>query len=419
MPLLLLPVLLLSFPQDICAQQQSEAVNDAKTQDQTDAAKTQKSEDAKESEAKASIDSGSPFADREKSASRPYTYLVFGYMSVPEGKDEEYLAIESEWREIHNLRCQAGQQSFWGLMKLNSSANSKYQYVTIQGYNSLDDSVRPINWWRLQQLKGEEIDHEDLMERTKKARELLYSETYQTIGHQGFTDGTADRLNIGHFRSADGRESEYVDAEIEIAGPTFQKAIDADPAFHMWALNRLVSTTKKSRNHNYQIIHVIDTSKQPKTDEERKSIQDKRRAIFSDDTNNTDWDSLRTHVGGGRMTLILKSSGEANPENAEWQKLQGTWKHVREDGSYRIKKISMGLEVLEGYEADGSLKFKYEVPMRIEVRQGINHFYVYHPKGTYHSVYKVHDGKWYEQGRGIFRNTKSAPDKFLIYEKQN
>ena len=53
--------------------------------------------------------------------------------------------------------------------------------------------------------------------------------------------------------------------------------------------------------------------------------------------------------------------------------------------------------------------------MRLERHGGLNFFSV--RIGTpqeYTSIYKVHDGKWYEQLRGIFADDDdSAPDQFL------
>ena len=55
--------------------------------------------------------------------------------------------------------------------------------------------------------------------------------------------------------------------------------------------------------------------------------------------------------------------------------------------------------------------------MSIRVKDGIKHFSAHHGNGTYHGIYDVHDGKWYEQLRGIFHNVPGNPDGFLVYEK--
>ena len=55
--------------------------------------------------------------------------------------------------------------------------------------------------------------------------------------------------------------------------------------------------------------------------------------------------------------------------------------------------------------------------MRVEVHGGLNHFYSLHPQGDYHSIYKVHEGKWYEQLRGIQRNHAVRPNGFIVYDR--
>jgi len=58
--------------------------------------------------------------------------------------------------------------------------------------------------------------------------------------------------------------------------------------------------------------------------------------------------------------------------------------------------------------------------MKIERHHGLNFFTVRIGKpDQYTSIYKVHDGKWYEQLRGIFAESDRnlAPDAFIIYER--
>jgi hypothetical protein len=112
----------------------------------------------------------------------------------------------------------------------------------------------------------------------------------------------------------------------------------------------------------------------------------------------------------------VDSDGEWEKE--EWSKLSGVWKATMPRGNYRIKRISKGTEVLELYNAEGELLRSATTDMKIERYKGLNFFTV--RIGTpleYTSIYKVHDGKWYEQLRGIFSDTDGpAPNLFIIYE---
>ena len=176
-------------------------------------------------------------------------------------------------------------------------------------------------------------------------------------------------------------------------------------------------------DHKYRIFPLFDTTQRPADQAGRDKIRDARRKVFeaareeAAERPKVDWGALRKGVKYHQLKILMRTSPEDSGVAAEWKKLEGVWKHVRKDGSYRIKRITKNSEVLENYDADGKLLGKNESPMRIEIKEGINHFYVYHPRVTYHSVYKVHNGKWYEQLRGVFRNTGGAPNNFLVYER--
>lgn len=53
-------------------------------------------------------DQGRPVEMRVKLAKRPYNFIQLSYMSVPEGGENEYLAVEAEWLKIHEARCRRG-----------------------------------------------------------------------------------------------------------------------------------------------------------------------------------------------------------------------------------------------------------------------------------------------------------------------
>ena len=56
--------------------------------------------------------------------------------------------------------------------------------------------------------------------------------------------------------------------------------------------------------------------------------------------------------------------------------------------------------------------------MKLDRHNGLNFFTVrIGTPGEYTSIYKVYNGKWYEQLRGIFAEGNGAPDAFLIYER--
>lgn len=117
------------------------------------------------------------------------------------------------------------------------------------------------------------------------------------------------------------------------------------------------------------------------------------------------------------------SKADSEWESQEWVKLIGDWRAPGVLGfSYRIKRITKGQEVIEYYNTDGELRNPggWKSTMKIERHHGLNFFTVRASTPNQHtSIYKVHDGKWYEQRQGIFAENKRnlAPDAFIIYER--
>ena len=179
-------------------------------------------------------------------------------------------------------------------------------------------------------------------------------------------------------------------------------------------MHRLVESSRVGINHDFATLHFKMQANLPDPQTWQSNVQHAMRILNKP---MVDWDTLREMQAGPQFEIVLKANPKFHPVKNEWKKLQGNWKHSREDGSYRIKRIRQGTEQLEFYDAEGNLSNQVIVPMKIEVKGGLNHFYSFHPNGTYHSIYKVHDNKWYEQMRGIWKNGNGEPNKFIVYEK--
>jgi hypothetical protein len=143
-------------------------------------------------------------------------------------------------------------------------------------------------------------------------------------------------------------------------------------------------------------------------------------------------DDGESDVAAGDVTAPNQHESAADWESAEWGKLTGAWRAPLPNGEYRVKRISPGKEILEVYDADGNLLRESECDMFLSRASGLNFFTVNNRRRvgsagdagvrgagpSYTSIYKVHDGKWYEQLRGIFaENENLRPDMFLVYER--
>jgi hypothetical protein len=179
-------------------------------------------------------------------------------------------------------------------------------------------------------------------------------------------------------------------------------------------MHRLVESSRAGVNHDYITLHFKTKKRLPDQETWQSNTQ---LAMGMLNKPQVDWNRLREMQGGPQYEIVLKANPEFHPVKNEWKKLVGNWKHTHENGNYRIKRITPHTEQLEMYKADGTLIGKGIFPMKIEVKGGLNHFYSFKPSRTYHSIYKVADGKWYEQMRGIWRDANGKPDTFLVYEK--
>src|SRR5262249_36905788 len=89
------------------------------------------------------------------------------------------------------------------------------------------------------------------------------------------------------------------------------------------------------------------------------------------------------------------------------------------DGNgYRTKQIEPYWEDVTEFQKDGKAVYHAHIPMRIEMHEGMRHFYSLHGQGPWHSTYAVQDGKWYEQFRGMFiTGSDMKPNEFFVYDK--
>ena len=61
--------------------------------------------------------SGQPYEARMKLAMQPNGFALFTYMQIHEGQEEAYLAVEAEWKKIHERMTDQGKLSGWGVAK--------------------------------------------------------------------------------------------------------------------------------------------------------------------------------------------------------------------------------------------------------------------------------------------------------------
>jgi len=361
------------------------------------------------------------FVQRMKLAQKPYSFLAVDYMDVADGKEKLYLEVEAAWQKIHERMASDGKILSWGLAKARKN-KFNYEYVTWKLLRSRGalDSLYDMD--AIKQRMGED-EFDELMAKTMESRkivgsELMELEDYTLVPLPG-SDQKVDPKNLlfhmDYMTPAEGQEQEYAEMEKNIFQPRHQKGAELNPRFQFWRLLRKVSHSGNANEASYRTVNVFRKDVEPLSDVEAEKVNSQIPPLPDGLT----FDEVMKMRKMERVTfdVVTMLDPSTSAEAKEWQKLQGSWKHTYEDGSYRIKRISPYREVLEGYSKDGLKQGNNVSPMKIEIKNGLKFFYSIHPNGTWRSIYHIKDGKWYEQLRGIFGETNAKPDDFLIYEK--
>ena len=103
---------------------------------------------------------------------------VVDYMKVPGNKQEAYVAVEKQWKNLHQSRVDAGVILGWELYYVrNSGSASPYNYVTVTVYENFAKTDASFTNEDFEKAFGK--NYAEFLTKTEAARELIYSETYQ------------------------------------------------------------------------------------------------------------------------------------------------------------------------------------------------------------------------------------------------
>ena len=364
--------------------------------------------------------SGQPFEARMKIAMQPNGFALFTYMQIHEGQEEAYLEAEAEWKKIHERMTNQGRLSGWGVAKAQTN-DLGIQYVTWKSFPSLEALDEPYDLKDIREWMGSEA-FDNLMEKTKATRkiigeEVLRSEDYTLDNLTRDTQQESNKLSffLGYMTPADGKDEAYVRMEKLVFQPDRQNLVNHNPNFLGWRLEKRLFSWGEVPEAKYRTINIFLREKSPLTEEQESRLQRSKPtppAEFSE----TNISELRS-MTGLIFDVVMTTDKNQSAIVQAWAELEGTWVHHNENGSKRVKVISPFQETLIVYDAEGNLKNENTSPMRIYFKDGIKHFSTYHPNRTWNSIYEIHDGKWYEQMRGIYHETNGEPDRFLIYER--
>lgn len=105
------------------------------------------------------------------------TVAVVDYMKVPANGGDAYVAVEKQWKTLHQNRVDAGEIIGWELYFVrNTGTNSPYNFATVTIYENF---TKTENWATEAQMKkafGEKMD--DFLKKTDISRNLVNTESY-------------------------------------------------------------------------------------------------------------------------------------------------------------------------------------------------------------------------------------------------
>ena len=358
-----------------------------------------------------------------KLAQRPYSFLSVDYMDVADGKEELYLEVEAAWQKIHERMASDGKILSWGLAKARKN-KFNYEYVTWKLLRSRGalDSLYDMDAIKERMGEGE---FDDLMAKTIESRkivgsELMELEDYTLVplsGSEQKVDPKNLLFHMDYMTPAEGQEQEYAEMEKNVFQPRHQKGAELNPKFQFWRLLRKVSHSGNANEASYRTVNVFRKDVEPLSDKEAEKVNSQIPPLPDGLT----YDEVMKMRKMERVTFDVVSmlDPSVSAEAKAWKELSGTWTATNKNGSYRTKTISPYTEQIKMIDSSGELIQSGKTPMSIEIKNGVKFFSAHWENGTYTSIFKIHNDKWYEQTKNILSSNSGKPDIFYVYERSD
>jgi hypothetical protein len=121
------------------------------------------------------------------------TVVVVDFMKVPSNNQDAYLAVEKQWKNLHQSRVQSGAILGWQLFSVrNSGTNSAYNYATVTAYENFGKTDVAFTDADFKKAFGP--NSAEFLKKTDATRDLIYSETYKF--QVGFPSDTPDKYLV-------------------------------------------------------------------------------------------------------------------------------------------------------------------------------------------------------------------------------
>ena len=124
---------------------------------------------------------GAPRAQASTATKQP-TYMTVEFMKVPEGKQDEWLKLEREWKPMDELRVKDGSIVSWAAIgqAVPGDESNGPVYATVTTYRGWPDPTK-MNFEELVKKAHPQGDVNALMQQTTAARSMVRTEIWQVL----------------------------------------------------------------------------------------------------------------------------------------------------------------------------------------------------------------------------------------------
>jgi hypothetical protein len=110
-------------------------------------------------------------------AAEAQTVALVDYMKVPADGGTNYVAIEKQWKNLHQIRVDAGEILAWELYAVrNTGTNSPYNYATVTVYENFSKTENWASDAEMKKAFGDKPD--DFLKKTDLSRNLVNEESF-------------------------------------------------------------------------------------------------------------------------------------------------------------------------------------------------------------------------------------------------
>ena len=105
------------------------------------------------------------------------TVAVVDFMKVPANGGDAYMAVEKQWKALHQSRVESGAIVAWELYYVrNTGTNSPYNFTTVTIYENFSKTENWATEAEMKKVFGEKMD--DFLKKTDVSRNLVNTESF-------------------------------------------------------------------------------------------------------------------------------------------------------------------------------------------------------------------------------------------------